>query len=188
MSWSNVETSSECWGPSSDDRNRQASNATGIDKSAKLRDSWILCILFQIYSISCFLLFIAWWNKNQMLIVFARTVIHPTAILFFLKVLQERATLNRKQVSVDNLGKRSYTDLELLCESNTTLSFVNTLKTNIHNHKNSHHKLDFEEKQTGVECRCHNDIFLKVRVINFMVHAAVHVNVRYSSQRRVLTW
>lgn len=87
-----------------------------------------------------------------MLIVFARTVIYPTAILFFLKVLQERATLNRRQVSVDNFGKRSYTDLELLCESNTTLSFVNTLKTNIHNHKNSHHKLDFKEKQTGVEC------------------------------------
>lgn len=101
------------------------------------------------------------------------------------KVLQERATLNRKQVQVDNFGKRSYTDLELLCESNTTLSFVNTLKTNIHNHKNSHHKLDFEEKQTGVECRCHNDIFLEV--INYMVHAVVHVNVRYSSQRRVLT-
>lgn len=120
-----------------------------------------------------------------MLIVFARTVIYPSAILFFKKVLQERATLNRRQVSVDNLGKRSYTDLELLCESKTTLSFVNTLKTNIHNHKNSHHKLDFEEKQTGVECRCHNDIFLEV--INYMVHAVVHVNVRYSSQRRVLT-
>lgn len=66
-----------------------------------------------------------------MLIVFARTVIYPSAILLKKKVLQERATLNRRQVSVDNLGKRSYTDLELLCESNTTLSFVNTLKTNI---------------------------------------------------------
>lgn len=181
MSWSNVETSSECWGPSNDDRNRQASNATGIDKSAKLKDSWILCILFQIYSISCFLLFIAWWNKNQMLIVFARTVIHPTAILFFKKFYRKgRHWIGNRYRWI------SYTDLELLCESKTTLSFVNTLKTNIHNHKNSHHKLDFEEKQTGVECRCHNDIFLEV--INYMVHAVVHVNVRYSSQTRVLTW